>query len=186
MVTKSFVGVVVMLWGATLWAHPKGIHERIVVTVGPKQIEVLMTLDADSGAPGQLLRMGADRNGDGKLDREETEGLKKLTSRRMRDALSANLSGYPLRFEEVSTKMDLRQSERRDEEGLSSAVLLKALLPEPPSDGMELSLQHRGTGATHVVATVFVGDPSRDGGATVQESDLAPGVPFKVRISGLR
>jgi len=185
MVTRLFLALGVLVAGVAR-AHPRGVHERIVMTVGPTQVEALVTLDADSGAPGQFLRMGADLNGNGKLDRNEREALKAVTARRMREALEAHVSGYPLKFVELSSKLDLRGNARRSDEGLSVAVLLRARFPEPPTDGMELVVGHKGSEATHVVATVFVGAVTADRGASVSEQELEAGVPLRVRLQGLR
>jgi hypothetical protein len=176
----------VLLGSGLVHSHEKGTHERVLVTLVGKTLDVLVTLDADSGPPAQLIRMGTDVNRNGKLDPDEREALKRTLARRLRGALRVAISGYPVVLEEQGTKMDLRLSQRPDAEGLSVAVLLRARLPEVPADGMELTLEHRGTGASHVVADVFVGDPAADAGATVREETLAPGVPLRVRLEGLR
>jgi hypothetical protein len=187
-VKKFFPGLAVSLLSLSAAAHPKGVHERLAMTVRARDVEILMTLDADSGGPGQLLRLGADVDQNGHIGKAEQDALKRNLARRMRDALTVQISGYPLQWRERGVKMDLRNSTRVDSEGLSVAVLLNATLPEAPSEGMELVMEHRGTGASHVLADVFVDDKSDGGGGYMgaRQAELLPRKPLRIRLRGLK
>ncbi len=165
----------------TAEAHPRGFHKRVRTVVKPDVVEVLVTLDVDSGRRAELLRSNADANHDGVLGAEELARLKSELVTLTRRPLKVSISGFVLQFEPVESKLSLRDDPRTGAEGLSVAVLLETKLPQPLFAGMELVVQDEAPDRSHV--KVEAEQLMQDGAAGPwAEKDLKTGDRLQLRL----
>jgi hypothetical protein len=162
-------------------AHPRGFHKRVRAVVKPDVVEVLVTLDVDSGNRAALLRSNADANHDGVLQEAERDRLKgKLAALAMRP-LQLSISGFKLRLKAVESKLSLRGDLGTGTEGVSLAVLLETKLPQPLFAGMELEVLDEAPDHSHVKVEA---EQEMDGGTAGPwaEKDLKPGDRLQLRL----
>lgn len=170
---------------AAAGAHAKGFHKRDVVTVTSRVVEVLVTLDIDSGKRCELLRAVADTNADGQLSEAELTALKaKLVALAARP-LELEVSGYRLTWAEEDSKLDVRGDLRASDGGLSVAVLLRAEAPRAFGEGMTLSLGDESPDQSHIAVEVYQASLGGAGGEAPVRQELLPRERVKVRLGRL-
>ncbi|MGA9526275.1 MAG: hypothetical protein WBV82_32745 [Myxococcaceae bacterium] len=169
------------LTGTVAEAHPRGFHKRVRVVVKPDVVEVLVTLDVDSGRRAALLRSNADSNHDGVLQEKELARLKSELVTLARRPLQLSISGFVLRADPVDSKLSLRGDPRTGSEGLSVAVLLETKLPQQLFAGMELEVLDEAPDRSHVKVEA---EQVLAGGAAGPwaEKDLKPGDRLQLRL----
>jgi hypothetical protein len=160
-------------------------HKRDLVSVTRKAVEVLIALDMDSGKRCQLLRSAADGDGDGRLSALELTGLKERLQKLLVHPVQAEISGYPLRFKVIESKLDVRADKQASETGLSTAVLLRAELPQAITPGMSLVVKDESPDQSHVTVEIFQEVEVDAGLAEPVRQELKPGEQVKVRLGRL-
>lgn len=166
-------------------AHPKGFHKRDVTTVTAKSVEVLVTLDIDSGKRCSLLRTAADADRDGKLSPDELKALKERLAKLAVRPLKVEIAGYPVVFREEESKLDARGDIRASDSALSVAVLAKADLPHAATPGMTLTLADESPDQSHIAVEVFQRSAADAGAEAPVRQELHPGEEVKARLGRL-
>lgn len=174
-----------LLLAAAAQAHPSGFHKRTRVTVSAREVQVLLTLDVDSGKRCALLRGGADLDRDGQISDEQALGLERKLAGLAKRPLRLEISGYPVSLREEGAKLSLRGDRRVSEEGLSVAVLLRARLPGKVSEGMELSVEDSSPDRSHVVVEVHQASALDAGEEPPVQGELLAGQKLRARLGRL-
>jgi hypothetical protein len=173
-----------LLAGAA-WAHPEGFHKRTLVTLSARAVEVLVTLDVDSGKRSQLLRAGADQDRDGALCERERQALRRKLARLAARGLRLEIADYPVRLVEQEAKLNLRGDRRASEAGLSAAVRLEASLPAAIAPGMTLGLEDLSPDRSHVAVQIHQAGAEDAPAEPPVFRDLLPGEQVRVRLGRL-
>ncbi|MFZ5444947.1 MAG: hypothetical protein ACOZQL_33465 [Myxococcota bacterium] len=167
--------------GTPAWAHPKGFHKKLTVTLTPTRLSVLVVMDVDSGDQCLLLREAMDADRDGLLVGDE---VKKLRARLVKLAVSPlrlTLSGAPLTLDQKDMKLSLREDRRANDAPLSVAVLLELELRQPFAEGTQLEVTDTAPDLSTIVLQVF------QAGAKEPpfEQEVASGMKTPVRVGAL-
>jgi hypothetical protein len=173
--------VVSAVLSSTAWAHPKGFHKNLTVTLTPTRLSVLIVMDVDSGDRCLLLREAVDSNRDGALAGDELTQLKARLVKLATSPLQLGLSGAPLALQVKDTKLSLREDRRANDAPLSVAVLLELEHVKALAEGMQLEVTDTSPDLSTIVLQVFqsgVKEPPF-------EQEVPSGVKTKVRIGRL-
>lgn len=162
----SRLAALALLWAFTALAHTRGVHKRETLSVDSTGIDVVLTMDFDSGPRCALLRAGADGNGDGQLSEAELKTLKASLEKLALSPLRLSVSSWVATPTVEQSKLDLRGDLRANDAGLSVAVLLRVPFPSPATPGMTLVVQDESPDRSHVELQVFQ-NVAADGGAPV-------------------
>jgi hypothetical protein len=162
-------------------AHPEGFHQHVRVVVHADRVEALVVLEVDRGRRSQLLRAGADVNGDRRLDAEEVARLRLKLQGLALGKLKLALSGYAPKLVPVDGKLNLGGDLTTSDEALSLAVLVEARLPRPVSEGMELVVEASSPDRSHV--KVEAEQAIEGAKAPFAESDLRPGERLRLKLT---
>jgi hypothetical protein len=184
-VSRAALLAAVLAFPAAAGAHAKGFHKHDLVTVTARAVEVLVTLDIDSGKRCELLRAVGDTDADGQLSQGELAALKtRLVALAVRP-LELEVSGYRLTWAEDSSKLDVRGDFRASDGGLSVAVLLRAAAPRDFTEGMTLSLADASPDQSHVAVEVYQSVVEGEAAELPVRQELLPGDQVKVRLGRL-
>ena len=140
--TLGWVALLGLLCGPGL-AHPRGAHKKVILTVEQARVGVLLVLDLDGGERAQLLRAGADLDGDHVIRGPEVQGLRRRLVQVARSSFVLKLAGAVMALPEGEARLSLRQDPSVSETGLSVAVLSDLPLPAGIRAGMELVVSDR-------------------------------------------
>ena len=174
----------VLLLALPAWAHPQGFHKHVRIVVHEDRVEALVVMDVDGGRRSQLLRAGADKDGNGKLDDAEVERLRAQLGALATSKLKMSFSGHAITLAPEEVKLNLRGDRKTSEAALSVAVLLGSKLPAAPREGMELVVQDTSPDRSHVKveAEQAVAVPDEKGRPPYGQGELRPGERFVLKL----
>lgn len=172
-----------VLAGGVAAAHPRGAHKKIVLTVERSRVGVLLVLDLDGGERAQLLRVGADLDGDRLLRGEEVQGLRRRLVQVAKAAFSLRVGGALLPFPEGEVRLSLRQDPSVSESGLSVALLAELSVPEGIRPGMELVVTDRAPDGSPVDVEFHLDEEQ---GTSRRVATITEGADARVRVGRLR
>lgn len=166
--------------GSAAWAHPKGFHKKLTVTLTSTRLSVLIVMDVDSGERCLLLREAVDSNRDGFVTGDEVTKLRERLVKLALKPLALGLSGAPLAPVVKDTKLSLREDRRANDAPLSVAVLLELEHGKAFAEGMHLEVTDTSPDLSTIVLQVF-----QAGGQAPFEQEVPSGVKTKVPIGRL-
>lgn len=165
-----------------LLTHAAGFHKRTVLTVRPRELAALVTLDVDGGKRCRLLRDAADANRNGRLDDQELATLRAKLVELAQNGLEASVASYGVQLKVRQARLSAKGDRQVSETGLSVALLLSAELPEAISPGMTLIVKDTSPDKSHIALEVF--QAGEDSGAQRTEASLTSGEQLVVRLTG--
>ncbi|MEN9798461.1 MAG: hypothetical protein RL653_2157 [Pseudomonadota bacterium] len=169
--------------GGAAVAHPRGAHKKVVLTVERTRVGVLLVLDLDEGERAQLLRAGADQDGDHVLRGAEVQGLRRRLAQVARSAFSLRVGGALLPLPEGETRLSLRQDPSVSQAGISVAVLVELPVPEGIRPGMELVVADRAPDGSPVDVEFHL---DGEEGTARRVATATDGADARVRVGRLR
>lgn len=173
------------LWGmgGVALAHPRGAHKKVVLTVERTRVGVLLVLDLDGGDRAQLLRAGADQDGDHLLRGAEVQGLRRRLVQVARSSFSLRVGGAVVTLPEGEARLSLRQDPSVSDGGLSVAVLAEIPLAEGIRPGMELVVKDRAPDGSPVDVEFHL---DGEDGMIRTVATIPDGANARVRVGRLR
>jgi hypothetical protein len=169
--------------GGVAEAHPRGAHKKVILTVERTRVGVLLVLDVDGGARAQLLRAGADQDGDHLLRGAEVQGLRRRLAQVARGTFSLRIAGASLPVPDGEVRFSLRQDPTVSETGFSVAVLAEIPVPEGIRPGMELVVTDRAPDGSPVDVEFQLDEEQ---GMSRRVATVTEGADARVRVGSLR
>lgn len=167
------------------FAHPKGFHTKIVFSVSKYAVDALLVMDVDGSERVKLLREGADTNGNGVIDGDETAALKKKLTAMATRALKVGISGAPVPLTVKDVKLSLREDKSVSETGVSVALMLEGVHPHEVTPGMSLEVEDTSPDFSPVVIEVSALSGADGGAEALETYELPAGQKHAVRLGSL-
>lgn len=137
---RGFLALLLLL-PAAAFAHPKGFHKKVLLTVEGGRAAALVVMDVDDSERAELLRATADSDRNGVLSRDETAKLRAKLVELATSKLRVSVSGHRLSLPVKDVRLSLRQEKRVGESGMSVAVMLESELPGKIVSGMVMVVE---------------------------------------------